>query len=62
MPYICVLIKNLQHELLAIHQANTPQFYPECAQLEITGSGSATPTDEYLVTFPGMSYAVGLFT
>uniref|UniRef100_D8QB46 AA9 family lytic polysaccharide monooxygenase n=1 Tax=Schizophyllum commune (strain H4-8 / FGSC 9210) TaxID=578458 RepID=D8QB46_SCHCM len=43
----------IRHELLAIHQANTPQFYPECAQLEITGSGSATPSDEYLVTFPG---------
>lgn len=23
----------IRHELLALHQANTPQFYPECAQI-----------------------------
>ncbi|KAI0789130.1 glycoside hydrolase [Abortiporus biennis] len=43
----------LRHELLAIHTSNQPQFYPECAQLTLTGSGSATPSGSYLVKFPG---------
>ena len=43
----------LRHELLAIHTPNQPQFYPECAQLIITGSGSAEPSGSYLVKFPG---------
>ncbi|KAJ3775066.1 glycoside hydrolase family 61 protein [Lentinula raphanica] len=43
----------IRHELLAIHTSDQPQFYPECAQLIITGSGSSTPSSSYLVTFPG---------
>ncbi|KAJ8701810.1 hypothetical protein PTI98_000563 [Pleurotus ostreatus] len=43
----------IRHELLALHQANTPQFYPECAQLTVTGSGTKTPSGSYLVKFPG---------
>lgn len=43
----------VRHELLALHQANNPQFYPECAQLTVTGSGTATPSGSYLVSFPG---------
>ncbi|PPQ80294.1 hypothetical protein CVT25_003691 [Psilocybe cyanescens] len=43
----------IRHELLAIHQANTPQFYPECAQLIVTGGGGKTPSGNYLVSFPG---------
>ncbi|TRM68064.1 glycoside hydrolase family 61 protein [Schizophyllum amplum] len=43
----------IRHELLALHQSNTPQFYPECAQLEVTGSGSAKPSGDALVSFPG---------
>ncbi|EJF65049.1 glycoside hydrolase, partial [Dichomitus squalens] len=43
----------IRHELLAIHTSNQPQFYPECAQLVITGSGSAQPSGSYLVKFPG---------
>ncbi|KAI5841565.1 glycosyl hydrolase family 61-domain-containing protein [Morchella snyderi] len=44
----------IRHELLALHSAgnaNGAQFYPMCANLEITGSGSAVPTDT--VKFPG---------
>ncbi|KAK6360082.1 hypothetical protein TWF730_006236 [Orbilia blumenaviensis] len=33
----------IRHELLALHQANNPQFYPECAQLTVTGGGNGTP-------------------
>ncbi|EIW81813.1 glycoside hydrolase family 61 protein [Coniophora puteana RWD-64-598 SS2] len=43
----------IRHELLAIHVPYDPQFYMECAQLIVTGSGSATPSSEYLVKFPG---------
>ncbi|KAH8729001.1 glycosyl hydrolase family 61-domain-containing protein [Phaeosphaeriaceae sp. PMI808] len=43
----------IRHELLAVHQANNPQFYPECAQFEVTGSGTASPASSYLVSFPG---------
>ncbi|KAI0313005.1 glycoside hydrolase family 61 protein B [Amylostereum chailletii] len=47
----------LRHELLAIHTSNLPQFYPECAQLVLTGGGSSTPSRDYLVRFPG-AYAM----
>jgi len=47
----------IRHELLAIHTANQPQFYPECAQLVLTGGGSSTPSSDLLVKFPG-AYAM----
>ncbi|CAO2652841.1 Nn.00g022520.m01.CDS01 [Neocucurbitaria sp. VM-36] len=43
----------IRHELLALHQANNPQFYPECAQFIVTGSGAVTPPSSVLVSFPG---------
>ncbi|RDB29253.1 Cellulose-growth-specific protein [Hypsizygus marmoreus] len=43
----------IRHELLALHQANTPQFYPECAQLTVTGGGGKTPSGSYLIKLPG---------
>ncbi|EAU83203.1 cellulose-growth-specific protein [Coprinopsis cinerea okayama7 len=43
----------IRHELLALHQANTPQFYPECAQLIVTGGGGKLPSGQYLTRFPG---------
>ncbi|KAG9191848.1 lytic cellulose monooxygenase (C1-hydroxylating) [Alternaria panax] len=43
----------VRHELLAVHQANNPQFYPECAQFTVTGSGTASPPASALVSFPG---------
>jgi hypothetical protein len=42
----------IRHELLALHQANTPQFYPECAQLHVSGSGTAVPPGNYLTAIP----------
>ncbi|KAG0635957.1 glycosyl hydrolase family 61-domain-containing protein [Tuber brumale] len=44
----------LRHELVALHSAsnaNGAQFYPMCANLQISGTGSAVPTDT--VKFPG---------
>lgn len=43
----------VRHELLALHQARSPQFYAECAQIEVTGGGSASPSGDYLATIPG---------
>lgn len=43
----------IRHELLALHQANTPQFYAECAQLVVTGSGTASPSGSFLAKIPG---------
>ncbi|TCD66524.1 hypothetical protein EIP91_001300 [Steccherinum ochraceum] len=43
----------IRFELLALHQSNTPQFYPECANLIITGSGTAYPSSAYLAPIPG---------
>ncbi|KAG8927997.1 hypothetical protein FRC03_011124 [Tulasnella sp. 419] len=40
----------IRFETLALHQANTPQFYPECAQLIVQGSGSTVPSG---VKIPG---------
>ncbi len=42
----------IRHELLALHQANTPQFYPECAQIVVTGGGNKSPTGSYLTPIP----------
>lgn len=43
----------VRHELIALHQANSPQFYPECAQIVITGSGTAQPDASYKTAIPG---------
>lgn len=43
----------LRAELIALHGASTypgAQFYMECAQLQVTGGGDATPST---VSFPG---------
>lgn len=47
----------IRHELLALHQQNTPQFYPECAQLVVTGSGSASPSSDFLYSIPAYASA-----
>jgi len=43
----------IRHEVLALHQANTPQFYPECAHITVTGGGGQSPSGSYLVSLPG---------
>ncbi|KAK0753688.1 hypothetical protein B0T18DRAFT_397626 [Schizothecium vesticola] len=37
----------MRHEFIALHQANNPQFYPECPQIVVTGSGTAEPGSSY---------------
>lgn len=43
----------IRHELIALHQANAPQFYPECAQIVVTGSGTAEPDASHMAAIPG---------
>ena len=43
----------VRHELIALHQANAPQFYAECAQIELGGSGSGAPAASDMVAIPG---------
>jgi hypothetical protein len=43
----------IRHELLALHSSNAPQFYPECAQLKVTGGGGKVPSGSSVVSFPG---------
>lgn len=43
----------IRHEILSIHVGKKPQFYPQCAHLKITGTGTAVPPKEYLLKFPG---------
>ncbi|KAI0337327.1 hypothetical protein BDW22DRAFT_1340024 [Trametopsis cervina] len=42
----------IRFETIALHSMPA-QFYPECAQIQITGGGSLAPTAAELVTFPG---------
>ncbi|KAL0957121.1 hypothetical protein HGRIS_003214 [Hohenbuehelia grisea] len=42
----------IRHETIALHLLPA-QFYPECAQIQITGSGSRAPLASELTTFPG---------
>ncbi|KAK7689673.1 Esterase/lipase/thioesterase [Cerrena zonata] len=42
----------IRFETIALHSLPA-QFYPECAQIQITGGGSKAPTADELVSFPG---------
>jgi lytic cellulose monooxygenase (C1-hydroxylating) len=56
----------LRNEILALHSAysvGAAQFYPQCANIQITGSGSATPSGVlgialYNETGPGVVYNI----
>ncbi|KAI0506659.1 glycoside hydrolase family 61 protein [Xylaria bambusicola] len=43
----------VRHEILSLHVASAPQFYPECAHLNISGTGNAFPSERYMARFPG---------
>ncbi|KAF1973628.1 glycoside hydrolase family 61 protein-like protein [Bimuria novae-zelandiae CBS 107.79] len=44
----------VRHEIISLHSANKPQFYPECAHLNVGGEGTEEPGTEYLVKIPGV--------
>ncbi|KAJ7610422.1 glycosyl hydrolase family 61-domain-containing protein [Roridomyces roridus] len=46
----------LRHEIIALHTAMTAgnaEFYPNCVQLKVTGSGTGVPASSELVSLPG---------
>lgn len=46
----------MRHEIIALHIASgfqKAEFYPSCAQLSISGSGTSKPSSDELVSFPG---------
>jgi len=43
----------IRHELMALHQAHAPQWYAECAQIVVTGSGTAQPSASQKAAIPG---------
>lgn len=44
----------VRHEIISLHSANKPQFYAECAHLDVRGGGDGMPGEEYLVRIPGV--------
>ncbi|KAG8896202.1 hypothetical protein FRB99_009022 [Tulasnella sp. 403] len=49
-PYV------IRHEILALHSAKAPQFYPSCSQLQVSGTGTKVPDSSELVAIPGDVY------
>ncbi|KAG8984725.1 Esterase/lipase/thioesterase [Tulasnella sp. JGI-2019a] len=49
----------IRHEIIALHSSYTypgAQSYPSCIQIQVTGSGTVTPSGSNLVAFPGNAY------
>lgn len=44
----------IRHEIIALHSENKPQWYPECAHLEVKGTGKSYPSKEYMAKIPGV--------
>lgn len=44
----------IRHETIALHTSNAPQWYPECAHLTVTGSGTGVPGSASLAAIPGV--------
>ncbi|THH00499.1 hypothetical protein EW026_g2044 [Hermanssonia centrifuga] len=44
----------IRHEIIALHSPGQPQFYPACAQVKVTGSGTQSPSSADLVDIPGV--------
>jgi hypothetical protein len=44
----------IRHEIIALHIANKPQWYPECAHLVVSGTGTGVPSKEYYAKLPGV--------
>jgi cellulase len=50
----------IRHEIIML-AANPAQFYPNCAQIMVTGDGEKQPKSEELVPFPGAYKSSGEF-
>jgi cellulase len=51
----------IRHEIIML-AANPAQFYPNCAQIRVTGEGEKEPKSEDLVAFPGAYKTSGEFS
>lgn len=51
----------IRHEIINL-ELSPVQFYPNCAQLEVSGSGSSVPGEEFLVKFPGAYSTSGRYS
>ncbi|KAF9524004.1 glycosyl hydrolase family 61-domain-containing protein [Crepidotus variabilis] len=49
----------VRNEIIALH-SSTPQYYPSCSQVEITGSGTGKPSDSDMATLKDI-YATATF-
>jgi len=43
----------MRNEIIALHSI-TPQFYPSCSQIRVSGSGKGQPSESDLVSIPGL--------
>ncbi|GLB37643.1 putative glycosyl hydrolase family 61 [Lyophyllum shimeji] len=43
----------MRNEIVALHSI-TPQFYPSCSQVKVSGSGNGQPSESDLVSIPGL--------
>ena len=50
----------IRHEVINL-EAYRAEFYPECAQLKVTGLGLKRPSGKYLASFPGAYKPTGQF-
>ncbi|OCL13487.1 lytic polysaccharide monooxygenase [Glonium stellatum] len=44
----------IRHEIISLHIANKPQWYPECAHLTVKGTGTKVPEEQYYAKIPGV--------
>lgn len=44
----------VRHEIVALHDASQPQFYPSCTQVKIKQGGNAKPSGSQTVSIPGI--------
>ena len=50
----------IRHEVVNL-EGDPAQFFPQCAQLMVTGEGTKLPSSDYLVSFPGAYKSSGKF-
>ncbi|KAF2268223.1 glycoside hydrolase family 61 protein [Lojkania enalia] len=44
----------VRHEIISLHSAHKPQFYPECVHVQVKGEGTGFPEQEYMAKIPGV--------
>ncbi|KAI0706801.1 glycosyl hydrolase family 61-domain-containing protein [Cerioporus squamosus] len=48
----------IRNEIVALHSVGQPQYYPSCAQIDVTGGGNTVPSGSELVSIPGLYNSV----